>query len=707
MERITRFRAGVFLALFTVVLFFFSLELFDLQIVQTGGEVDNTKTFTTVTRVKAARGEIRDIKGNVLVRNRASYDLVFNHFVILSADGTNDYLLQLINLCRELDVTYYDHFPVTTEAPFAYTLSDYNATWQSYFQAYLPHKGGGLDSDISAPLLIKKLREIYKIPETMSDTDARAIIGLRYELDLRQGIVPSLPCFVFMEDVKSTPLSAILELNIPGLGTEASTVREYTTKYASHVLGYVGAMDDKQWQFYGALTDQKYEMDALVGQSGFELAFEKYLHGTDGWRVDVVYADGTLKQQYYLKDKNGVEQKPISGKNVEVTIDLNLQRAAEDSMEAMITQLRATAEEGKKVDGADVEGGAVVVMNVKTGQVLACASYPTYDLGTYFENFESLKEAQYAPLFNRALQAAYPPGSTYKMSTAIAGIHDGYLSSSKIINTQGKYMKYAASEFTPTCLAYTMYGGAHGKITVVEALQKSCNYFFYDVGDNISLSIMDATAKGLGLGEPTGIELGEKLGHRANADTKAQLNASAGEGEDGWYAADQVMSSIGQSINEFTPMQLCVYTSTLANRGIRYKATFLNRVVSSDYRHLELENAPQIVSTMNISDDAYYGYSQGMLAAAKSGTAAATFGKYPIDVAAKTGTAQHGLGNQYSDHGAFICYAPFEDPEIAVAVYGEKAGHGTTLGQIAKAVLDAYFDNPTASEGSSNENEIS
>jgi len=707
MERITRVRAFLFLALFSVILLLFSLKLYDLQIVQTGGEVDNTKTFTTITRVKAARGEILDCNGNVLVRNRASYDLTFNHFVILSANGTNDYLLRLIELCRELDVEYYDHFPVTAEAPFTYTLSDYNATWQGYFQSYLPKKGGGLDSDISAPLLIKKLREIYKIPETMSDEDARAIIGLRYELDLRNGIVTSLPCFVFMEDVESTVLSAILELNIPGLGTEASTVREYTTKYASHVLGYVGAMSDTQWEYYSKLEDQKYEMDALVGQSGFELAFEEYLHGTDGWRVDVVYADGTLKQQYYLKDENGVEQKPISGKNVEVTIDLNLQRAAEDSMETLITQLRATAQEDKHVDGSDVEGGAVVVMNVKTGQVLACASYPTYDLGTYFEDFESLKEAEYAPLFNRALQATYPPGSTYKMTMAIAGVHDGYLSSSKIINTQGKYTKYIDTGFAPTCLAYSMHGGAHGPINIIEALEKSCNWFFYDVGDNISLSIMDATAKSLGLGEHTGIELGEKIGYRANAENKKKLNAASGEGQDGWYAADQVMASIGQSINEFTPMQLCVYTSTLANRGIRYKATFLNRVVSSDYRQLEFQNSPVILSTMDISDDAYYSYSQGMLAAAKTGTASGTFGKYPIDVAAKTGTAEHAGGINDSDHGAFVCYAPFNDPEIAVVVYGEKAGGGSTLGQIAKAVLDTYFDNPEASDGTTNENEIS
>ena len=706
MERLTRVRAGIFLILFCMLIGFFAIKLYDLQIVQTGGEVDNTKYFTTVTRVKAARGEILDCNGNVLVSNRASYDLVFNHYVILSASGTNDYLMELVQLCRDMEVEYYDHFPVSKEAPFEYTLSDFNSTWQGYFQKYLPKMGGGLDSDISAPLLMKKLREVYKIPAAMSDTDARAIIGMRYELDLR-GIVGSLPCYVIMEDVSSELLSAVLELNIPGLNTEASTVREYNTKYAAHVLGYVGAMSEKQWEYYKELEGQTYEMDALVGQAGFELAFEEYLHGTDGWRVDEYYADGTLKRQYYRKGTDGVEQKPVSGKNVEVTIDLNIQRTAEDSMAELIANLRASAVDGQKVDGADVEGGAVVVMDVRTGAVLACASYPTYDLGTYFDNFDELKDAEGAPMFNRALQAEYPPGSTFKMAMAIAGIHDGYISSSTPIKTEGVYMAYADTGFAPTCLAWTMNGGTHLTIDVTVALQKSCNYFFYDVGDHIGMSIMDATAKGLGLGEPTGIELGEKLGMRANAANKALLNPNATDGEDRWYNADQIMAAIGQSIHEYTPMQMCVYASTLANRGIRYKATFLNRVVSSDYRELEYENKPQILSTMQISDDAFYAYTTGMKLVATDGTAAGTFRNYPIPVAAKTGTAQHGLGSNYSDHGAFMCYAPADKPEIAVVVYGEKAGHGTTMGQIAKAILDTYFENPEAGDAVTNENGIS
>lgn len=707
MERITRFRASLVLVLFCLIVGFFALKLYDLQIVQTGGEVDNTKTFTTITRVKAARGEILDRNGNVLVRNRASYDLVFNHYVILSASGTNDYLLKLVQLCREQEIEYNDHFPVTKTAPFAYTLSDYNSTWQGYFQSYLPRKGGGLDSDISAPLLMKTLRNLYKIPAEWSDEDARAVIGLRYELDLRQGIVASLPCYVFLEDVKSDVLSSILELNIPGLDTEASTVREYNTQYAAHILGYVGAMDAEQWEYYSQLEDQKYELDALVGQSGFELAFEKYLHGTDGWRVDEVYADGTLKKQYWQKDKDGNEQKPISGMNVEVTIDLNIQRTAEESMATLYEQLRATAKEDEHVDGSDVEGGAVVVMDVKTGQILACSSYPTYNLATFREDFNSLIEAPYAPLYNRALQASYPPGSTYKMSMVIAGVEAGEIDRTTRIRDLGVFKKYEG--FEANCLAWThnhsVHGGNEG-ITAIEALQVSCNYYFYDLGDRLSLSIIDSTAKGLGLGERTGIELSEAVGRRANAQTKAELYKNDKDRQ-GWYPADQVMASIGQSINEFTPVQLCVYTSTLANRGIRYKATFLNRVVSSDYRQLELENEPQILSTMTISDEAYYNYTEGMLAVSTSGTAARIFSNYPIAVAAKTGTAQHSGATTASDHGVFICYAPYDDPQIAIAIYGEKAGGGSTLGQIAKEILDTYFDNPEASDSTTNENEIS
>ena len=213
--------------------------------------------------------------------------------------------------------------------------------------------------------------------------------------------------------------------------------------------------------------------------------------------------------------------------------------------------------------------------------------------------------------------------------------------------------------------------------------------------------IVDNTAKALGLGEKTGVELFEYTGYRANAETKALLHTA--EGESGWYPADRIMASIGQSDNRFTPMQLCVYTSTLANRGTRYKATFLNRVVSSDYTKLEYVNEPVVVSQLEISNDAYYAYTKGMRDVALTGTARSILKNYPIPVAAKTGTAETDNG---SDNGAFICYAPYDDPQIAIVVYGESAGHGRTMGQIAKALLDTYFQDELAGDSISGENQL-
>ena len=677
MERITRLRAHILLGIFAAILVFFAFRLYDLQIIQTGGSTDNTTTFTTYTRVKAARGDILDTNGNILVRNRASYDLVMNHYVMLTADGTNNYLYQLVNRCRESEIEYTEHFPISRERPFVYTLDDFNSSWQNYFQIYLNNLG--VDSDTTAPLLVKRLRTHYKIPAEWTEEDARAVIGLRYEMDLR-GCVGSLPNYIFLTDVSDEDLSAIVELNIPGLMVEASTVREYSTKYASHILGFVGPMNAEQWQTYKENPD--YAMDSEIGQAGFEKAFEEYLHGVDGMRVDEVTTDGTLVRSYY-------EQEPKAGSNVEVAIDINLQRAAEDGMDQLITKLRSNPEE----DGHDAEGCAVVAMNVKTGQVLVCASYPTYDLSTYFENYNEILDAPYDPLYNRALLGTYPPGSTYKMSMVVAGINSGVINSGTLIYDHGVYTKYESSGFAPKCLRYTTYGMVHENLTAAQALQVSCNYFFYDLGDRISLSAMDSTAKGLGLGETTGIELPENTGQRANKETKASLFS----GEDAyWYMADQIQAAIGQSENRFTPMQLCSYAATLANRGTRYKATFLNRVVSADYRELLAQSEITVLSTLDISDDAYLAYSQGMklvteYGAERNGTAAPTFDGYPIKVAAKTGTAQSGIRDA-SDHGAFVCYAPADDPQIAIAIYGEKAGHGSSLAEIARDILDIYFE---------------
>ncbi len=700
MERLTRARAGLLLLLFLAIVGLFALRLFDLQVIETDGSTDNIKTFTTITRVKAARGEILDRNGNKLVTNRASYDLVFNHFVLLSSEGPNQSLRELTSLCRQKGIEYVDHFPVTAQAPFTYTLDQYNSTWQEYFQKFLAERAK-LDTDISPTLLIAQLRNFYKIPADWSDDEARAVIGVRYEMALRQELT-TLSNYVFLEDASTEDLSAILELNTPGLRTEASTVREYATKTAAHILGYVGAMTADQWEQYKQIDG--YEMDALVGQTGLEAAFEEYLHGIDGYRVDVTAVDGTILEQYYREDpETGEEMRPISGQNVELTIDLSMQETAEEAMAEVFADLRSQ-EEG--ANGQDAEGGAVVAIDIKTGKILVCASYPTYDLTTFFEDYNDILNADYAPLNNRALQLTYAPGSIYKPSMVVSAIDNGIINSHTQIMDHGIYVKYLSSGFAPKCMSYTISEGTytHGSISAAQALMYSCNYFFYVLGDNIGLSMMDETAKGFGLGELTGVELPEAKGYRANPETKAKLHTGT---DAHWYQADQLMAAIGQSDNQFTPMQMCVYFTTLLNQGVRYRATFLNRVVSSDYRTSILENSPQIMSTMKISNEAYETCLSGMRAAVTQGmgTAYPVFGNYAIAVGAKTGTAEHGSGG--SDHGSFVCYAPYENPEVAVAVYFEKSGGGGLVSPIARAVLEAYFDVDQVSDVVTDENKIS
>lgn len=673
MERITRFRSGVLLFLVVAILSFFCYRLYSMQVMEEGPNANNVVTYTTRTRVRAARGDIVDTNGNVLVTNRVSYDLVFNHYVILNSGNPNQRLLELAKKCQELDIAYYEHFPVSKQAPFVYTLDEYSSTWQGYFQAFLVNRGN-VDSDITAPLLMEALRKSYGIPADWSDEDARLVIGLRYELTLRNGVT-NLPNYIFLEDVSQWEMAAIQELNIPGLNVESSSVRVYNTTYAAHILGYIGAMNAEQWQTY---KDKGYAMDALVGQSGFELAFESHLHGTDGVRIDKVTGDGTVVDSWY-------EVEPKSGNNVEVSIDLMLQMAAEDKLAEIIEYYRSDANTSKT--GHDAEGGAVVAIDVKTGQILVCGSYPTYDPSKLFENYDEIYNAEYGPLLNRVLMATYPPGSVYKPTMVIAGIQSGKVDPNEYIQDKGVYRK---NGFRANCLLYTNYGQYHQNVDAAEALKVSCNYYFYVVSERlVNMNYIDQIAKGVGLGEPTGVELYEYKGYRANPQTKANL--FAGTDSAGWYFADQIMAGIGQSYNRFTPMQLASYAMALANQGTRYKATFLDRVVSADYRQLVYENKAQILTTMPISDVAYQTYLQGMkeVASVNGGTAYSVFKGYPIPVAAKTGTAED--NPTASANGAFICFAPADNPQIAVVVYGEKIGGGSRLAGVAKEILDLYF----------------
>ncbi len=717
MERVSKFRAWVLLGIFALILGWYSIHLFNLQIIQTDGNTDNTTIYSSITRVKAARGDILDRNGNILVGNRASYDLVFNHYVIISSDNTNDSLIKLVRKCNELGVEYTDHFPVTKERPFDYTIDEYSDTWRNYFQKFMGEGWMDMDSDITAQLLINELRESYEIPETFTDEEARAVIGIRYELDLRN--VTNISTYVFIEDVSDEVLSTLLELNTPGLMVESSTVREYYTKYAAHILGYMGAMDADDWAYYQELG---YAMDAQIGQSGFEEAFEEELHAVDGTRLDKVDKDGTIISQEYVKlyDDNGNYiglAEPKAGNNVEVTIDIELQGIAEEALEKFMEEVRNVEPGPNEYIGQDAEGAAVVAIEVKTGDVLVCASYPTFDLATMRENFAAIQEMDFDPMYNRALQGAYPPGSSFKPVTLTAAMNKGLINSETVIYDEGVFTRYDG--FRPACLAwYNKY--SHQDVNAAYSLEVSCNYYYYELGYMLDIWDIDAVAKSYGLGEPTGVELYEKLGHRSNPDSKKEEY----EGQKGsWVPGDRILTAIGQAENRFTPMQLAVYASTLANKGTRYKATFLNRVVSADYRTLITENQPEIVSIIDdMKEETWITYYEGMknVIEGSYGTARKYLGghddspfdyngMWPFDnvqVYAKTGTAE--TFDNVSSNGAFICFAARDgqEPEIAIALYGEKISGGAKLAKVAEEILRVYFARYESSDAVTKENNI-
>ena len=682
MERITRFRAIAMLLAFALILGLFSVRMYAVQMLGAGDVVADSDLYTTYYTVKAARGELLDRNGNVMVGNRASYNLVFNNFVLTNSDDPNGHLLRLIRMADQLGVEYIENFPVTRTRPYEYTLAEQSAAWQGYFQDYLWELD--IDSDISASRLMEALRSRYKIPDSWSDEDARAVIGLRYELKLRTDIT-NLSSYVFLEDVPDDILNAILELNIPGLDAAASTKREYYTSYAAHILGTYSKMDADDWEVYKELG---YKMDDKVGQSGLEKAFEEYLHGTDGRLARVVDKNGNIVSQYYVKE-------PVAGHNVETSIDLNLQIVAEEAMKQIHDEL--TAQESGS--GSDIQGMAVVVMDTRTGEVLACASYPTYNPATFNQDWDQLRVDPLKPTLNRALQEIYPPGSTYKVAMSIAGLETQTISRYTEIEDKGIFTKYPGN--SPRCLIYTRNGRTHGYLNVAGALEDSCNYFYYVLGDRMDWDDVDAVAKTLGLGEPTGIELGEKIGQRANEETKKK-NYSGSDAH--WYAMDQVLASIGQSDHLYTPMQLCSYVAAVANKGTRYSATFLKRVVSADYSDLVEENTREVLSVTEMSNDTVETIFEGMRRVVTSGSGASAFRGFDVEVCGKTGTAEHGTGG--SSNGAFICFAPMDEPEIAIAVYGEKAGSGGQMAKVARIIMEYYFSTDELSDVVTYENKV-
>ena len=435
-----------------------------------------------------------------------------------------------------------------------------------------------------------------------------------------------------------------------------------------------------------------YNIDDLIGKTGIEYVFEKYLKGTDGEKQVEMSVDGTITGETVAKNA-------IAGSDVVLTIDSNLQKVTQDALENCINKIRS----GGFAQTYDAQGGAAVVMNVNTGEVLATASYPTFEPqwfvgGISQENWAYLRDDSRHPQLNKTIQSTYEPGSTFKMVTAIAGLETGAITTKERINDTGVYRKY---NMEWKCWYYTSYHRGHGYQNVTQALQHSCNYFFYETGDRMGIDNLSKYALHFGLGKKTGIELpNEKEGAVASRETYAKLRNGGRIGP-----GDVLNASIGQGDNNFTPMQIAKYISSIANGGTVVKPTIVKSILNSDGTEVAKDEIIQYTNEklgysdtddgITISQESVNVAKEGMRMAASEagGTAYNIFKGFNQEVAGKTGSAEAGKDKNGNDlvNAWFVCFAPYEKPEVAVVVMIENGGHGNYAAEVARDVLTQYF----------------
>ena len=671
-------RVAVLAVFMGVLLIIYIGTMYKLQVVQ-GNEYyeQSQNSIVTEESVIAARGSILDRYGRVLVSNRNCNNLMIDTTELYEqTDDPNAAILQMCSIVLANGDTYTDELPITMTPPFEY-VDNMSELQRMRLNAWLD--ANGLDYDATAVEVLAQMRSRYDIDNNYTAEEMRIIAGVRYETNIRYIINTS--DYVYAQDVSIDTITALMEADIPGFEVQVSYIREYHTEYAAHILGYTGLMNETEYETY---KDQGYQLNATVGKSGVELAFESYLHGTDGTAAVTRTSDGVVTGTVYT-------QTPEPGNHVYLTIDIEMQGVAEQALASFIESTNETRQIAndklldyeKDEEQALITGGAVVVVDVNSGEPLVIASYPTYSLDTFLDDYSELVEnTETTPLLNRALNGAYAPGSTFKPITALTALNEGLIGEDSSFSCSGIYEKYASQGYSPRCT------GVHGTLTVTDAITVSCNLFFYQVGDITGIDLIDEYADAMGLGEYTGIELGESKGHVASVEYKNDLYA--GQLDADWYVADTLQAAIGQSITGVTPIQLARYCAALANNGTVYNCSVLKSVSSYDYSESIFERTPSVYGTVDASDVVWSLIRTGMIGVAndRSGTAYDTFKDYTPTVAAKTGTSETGSG---SDDAVFICYAPADDPEIAIAIVAENGAHGSNLAVIAKQILDYYF----------------
>lgn len=660
-------------------------RLFSLQIIHGEGyKAMSVQRATTTTVEKAPRGEILDRYGRPLITNRTGYSLKIQKTGLKSAEF-NQMMLTLVNMLDECGYTYEDSLPISS-APYEFIFEDENGDMSAEDEksAWFA-KRKKITDDMNAAEIIEYYRKnVYNIGDEYTDDEARKIIGIRYDQDIN-GLSATNP-FTLAEDVDMTVVTKIKERadEFPGvyISTEYFRTYEYET-LAAHILGGIGKMNKEE---YDLLKDKGYGYNDTIGKRGVEKISEEYLRGTDG-RKNVMKDLGD-ESDITLEDIPAVP-----GNYVTLTIDAELQRAAEEALEKRIKEFAK--------NGAGADAGAAVVIDISNGDVLACANYPTYNPESFNKDYDALAANPAKPIWNRAISGTYTPGSTLKPLIAIAALESGAVKTDEEIECKGIYDFY--EDYKPKCWIWSSQHKTHGKLNVTGAIENSCNCYFYETGRRCGIDKMDEYAGLYGLGSPTGIELSDEAG--GNMSSPAYKEKLAGEYGDGkWYAGDVIQTAIGQSYSSFTPIQLANYIAAIANNGTLYKTHIIKSVRSSTDGKPIAETKPEILSTIDVSEKTMEAVKKGMYGVVDEGSASAIFKDYPVGIGGKTGTAQ--VGKNKSDNALFVAFAPYDNPQIAVAVAVEKGEKGYNAAYIARDIFDEYFDLNKSNENLTNLSEL-
>ena len=667
-----RIRYNILTILVYIVGIVLLAQLFNLQIVhgEEYRETSNTK-LTRESVLKADRGSIKDSSGTMLATVDAQYSIVL-YKTKVNNETLNTTILKLLNILSTNGDSYVDNFLIDVN-PYRFKLEEEESQkkWK---------KANNIDEDATAEEAFNYFKNKYDIASDNVE-DIRKILVIRYEMSYKG--YSSTKSIEIASNISRQSLEQIKERNAEFSGVEVveTPVRVYPLKTtASHILGRIGRIESSELEG----NEDIYNQNDIIGKSGIEYVFEKYLKGTDGVKQIDMNVDGTITDEYVSKEA-------VSGSDVILTIDSKLQAVTE---QALADNINKIANHGFSQENNPADAGAAVVLNVKTGEVIAMASYPDYDPSAFVNGIDTNTWNYYIngdtkPLENKAISAMYSPGSTYKMVTALAGLETGTITPKTKINDTGVFRKYNSS-----WKCWNRYG--HGYLNVSQAIEHSCNYFFYDLGDRLGIDNLAKYSYYLGLGHKTGIELkGEIDGVLASNEIAKQENRV-------WNPGETISAAIGQSYNTFTPLQMAKYVAMIANRGKNLDVTIVKSIINPDgsevsrdeyesYVNEKLGLQQENVEEMSFKEENIEAILEGMrgVTSESGGTAYSTFRNFNIEVGGKTGSAQTGV--QGKTNAWFVGFAPFDDPEIAIVVFVRNGGHGSYTAEVARDIIAQYF----------------